>query len=316
MAAEGKPEDKLMVVYEKPAGWRPSQRGSLGTEHLPASVVAQPLVVSVWSTTEKVGANGRSEGFSAVAVRIGGRENPTDLNELEREYIAALLEHFARQFRTGNPMADSLYQHPTDGPPAPAPAPGINVEDGPPWIVIPYVHNKLRAETRAVGEHLFTEFANVEDSDQAYFKLLTRWWELGRGFILCEEDVVPSVELLNEMWSCPAEWCSAFFYAWGGTMYPDEIKPQYPWRHRITDTLALNKFGTTLLRRAPGAMRDAAARTNHRNHYNMLDLALVHEGAVLQSHPYLAKPHLHGPVEHRTPPAWLPLIGDNEWADG
>ncbi len=62
-------------------------------------------------------------------------------------------------------------------------------------------------------------------------------------------------------------------------------------------------------------MQYAAARTNHKKHFNMLDLALVHEGAVLQGHPYFAKPHLHGPVEHRTPPTWLPLIADSEWAD-
>ena len=159
------------------------------------------------------------------------------------------------------------------------------------------------------------EFIDVGDAVTSYFKLLTREWESGRGLLLLEEDVVPSVELLTEMWSCPAEWCVGWFWFWGGTMMPGESRPQRPWRHRIASTLALSKFGSSLLQRVPGAMQDAAARTNHRNHFNQLDLALVNPGGVLQSQPYFAKPHLHGPVEHRKPPAWLPLIGDNDWAD-
>ncbi len=63
-------------------------------------------------------------------------------------------------------------------------------------------------------------------------------------------------------------------------------------------------------------MQDAANRTNDLRHYNQLDLALVHDGAVLQGSPYYAVPHIHGPVEHRVLPPWVPMIADNEWVDG
>jgi hypothetical protein len=214
------------------------------------------------------------------------------------------------------PSVDLLDEPHPAGPREAAPGPGINVEEGPPRVVIPYVQHKLRAETQAVGEKMGATFVDVGDSVTSYFKLMARLWESGRGgFIVCEEDVAATPELLNEMWSCPAEWCSAFFWAWDGAVMDGESKPQRPRRYRVSNTMALNRFGTSLLRRAPGVMRDAAARTNGVKHFNQLDLALVHENGVLQNHPYIAKPHVHGPVEHRPEPAWLPLIGANDWVD-
>jgi hypothetical protein len=210
---------------------------------------------------------------------------------------------------------DSLSEPDPAGPRGAAPAPGVNVEVGAPLVVIPYVQHKLRAETQGVGEKMGATFVDVTGDVTAYFTVLTRQWESGRGFILCEEDVAPSVELLNEMWACEHEWCSAYFMLYDGPILDGQTRPAHPRRYRVSDTLALNKFGTTLLRRAPRAMQDAAARTNGVNHFNQLDLQLVHEGAVLQSHPYFGRPHLHGPVDHRMPPAWVPLIADDEWVD-
>jgi len=210
------------------------------------------------------------------------------------------------------PVADSQTPSPY-GPPEMAPPPRPNVEEGPVRLVIPHVFCK--PETRAIGEQMNATFVDVTGDDQGYFKLVTRLWA-GRGFILCEQDVKPSVDLLNELWACTAEWCVGWFWTWGGTMMEGDMRPQHPWRHRSTETLALSKFGTTLLRRAPRAMQDAAARTNGRQHFNGLDLALVHPGGVLQNHPYFAEPHLHGPVGHRPEPPWLPQIADSEWRDG
>jgi hypothetical protein len=213
------------------------------------------------------------------------------------------------------PMADSTYAPATDGPREAAPAPGINTEDGPPRVVIPYVQHKLRDETQAVGEAMGATFVDVTGEATAYFTVMTRQWESGHGFLLLEEDVAPTPEILVEMWSCPAEWCSAFFWAWDGAVMDGESRPRRPTRHKVAGTLALNKFGTSLLGRAPGAMQDAAARTNDVRHFNQLDLALVNSGGVLQGHPYHAVPHIHGPVDHRTPPAWVPLIVDTDWVD-
>jgi hypothetical protein len=209
---------------------------------------------------------------------------------------------------------DSLSE-PDPAGPREAATPGINAEVGPPRIVIPFVQFKLHPETKAIGEQMGARFEDLTDDVQGYFKLMTRLWESGRGFLVQEEDVRASPRLLTELWECPEEWCVGWFWIWGGAIMPGESRPQRPWRYRVSDTLALNKFGSTLLRRAPRAMQDAAARTNGVNHFNQLDLQLVHEGAVLQSHPYFGRPHLHGPVDHRMPPAWVPLIADDEWVD-
>jgi hypothetical protein len=211
---------------------------------------------------------------------------------------------------------DSLSEPDPDGPREAAPGPGINVEVGPPRIVIPYVQHKLRAETQAVGEQMGATFVDVTGDVTAYFTVLTRQWESGHGFLLLEEDVAATPALIQELWDCPSEWCSAFFWLYDGAVMDGQTRPAHPRRYRVSDTLALNRFGTSLLRRAPGVMRDAAARTNGVKHFNQLDLSLVHEGGVLQNHPYIAKPHVHGPVDHRTPPAWVPLIADSEWVDG
>jgi len=213
------------------------------------------------------------------------------------------------------PSAVLLDQPAADGPREAAPAPSINVENGPPVVVIPFVNGKLRAETKAVGEPFNATFFDLTGDDQGYVKLMTRLWSEGKGFVLLEEDVMPTPALLQELWDCPEELCSAFFWLYDGAVMDGESRPQRPRRCRVSATLALNKFGSSLLRRAPRAMQDAAGRTNDVQHFNMLDLALVHPGGVLQGHPYYAMPHVHGPVEHRTPPAWVALIADSDWAD-
>jgi hypothetical protein len=213
------------------------------------------------------------------------------------------------------PSIDPLNEPDPDGPPKPAPPPVINVEEGPPRIVIGYVQNKLRAETRSVGEQMNAQFIDVGHSDTAYFELIKHQWESGRSFMPLEEDVVPTPALLHEMWACEREWCSAFFWAWDGAVMDGESRPQRPRRYRVSATLALNKFGSSLLRRAPRAMQEAVARTNDRQHFNQLDLVLVNPGGVLQGPPYHAVPHVHGPVEHRTPPAWVSLIAADDWVD-
>lgn len=209
-----------------------------------------------------------------------------------------------------------LLDQPQPGGPVEHPAPGVNLEEGPPRIVIPYIHNKLRDETRAVGEQMGATFVDVTGEVTAYFTVVTRQWESGYGFLLMEEDVVPTPALLQEIWECGAEWCTGFFYAWDGAVMDGESRPQRPRRYRISNTLALNKFGSSLLRRVPRAMQDAANRTNGVQRWSQLDLALVHEGGVLQGHPYYAKPHVHGPIDHRMPPAWVPLVADDQWVDG
>jgi hypothetical protein len=204
--------------------------------------------------------------------------------------------------------------HP-DGPREAAPSPQVNVEVDSPRIIVPYVHHTLRAETRAIGEQMNATFVDVTGDVTAYFTVLTRQWESSLGFVLCEENVAATPALIQELWECEHEWCSAFFWAWDGAVLDGETRPQRPRRYKVSATLALNKFGTSLLGRAPRAMQDAAARTNGVCHFNQLDLALVHENGVLQNRPYNAVPHVHGPVDHRTPPAWVPLIAEDEWVD-
>jgi hypothetical protein len=161
------------------------------------------------------------------------------------------------------------------------------------------------------------EFIDVGHSDTAYFELIKHQWESGRGFMPLEEDAVPTPALLDEMWTCDHEWCSAFFWAWDSPVMDGESRPQRPRRYKVSATLALNKFGTSLLRREPRDVRHARRRSAHQRTpaFQPVGFGPGQPGGVLQGPPYHALPHVHGPVGHRTPPAWVSLIAEDEWVD-
>jgi hypothetical protein len=172
-------------------------------------------------------------------------------------------------------------------------------------LVIAFAAGKLRPEVRAVGEQVGAEFADVGASDTAYSELVAKLWAAGESFLLLEHDVLPTPELLDEMWACESAWCAGFAWRYSGPVYPGETKPQYPIRQRET-ALFLSKFAADLLRRTPNVIGGVRVR------WPMLDLALL--PTLRQSG---AEPHLHGPVTHlhQQHPAWAAAMTESDWAD-
>ena len=44
--------------------------------------------------------------------------------------------------------------------------------------------------------------------DTSYLHFFEYRWRVGSDFIVCEHDVIPTVEQLQQLEDCPAEWCS------------------------------------------------------------------------------------------------------------
>jgi hypothetical protein len=163
--------------------------------------------------------------------------------------------------------------------------------------------SKLRPEVREFGESLSAELIDVSDSDQSYFASFEKRWLEGRSYINNEQDVLPSIELLEAMWRCDRELCAGYYWQGGHPIMPGETEPRPGGGDRITHTLACVKFSAALMARLPNAIQDAAARTNRRRHYNMLDLALTNPSGVLGQ--YHAEVHVHEPaMQHLHSAPW------------
>jgi hypothetical protein len=160
---------------------------------------------------------------------------------------------------------------------------GVSVEQGPMRLVIPHTI-ALRPEVAALGIGMGAEFYDLTSDDQGYFHLFDRLWSEGRGFINVEQDVLPSIELVEALWGCPQELCSGYY------MQADD---------RVRYTLACVKFSTALIARLPNAMKDAITRCPTMR-WTMLDLALVNPTGVLAQ---------GGAVTHIHEPAMLHLHG-------
>lgn len=105
----------INVTYQAPADWTARRRVTkLIGDELPAEVTAQPLTIGVWNTTEGLNAEGRPVGWVAYSLNIGGREDPEDLSQDEREYVARMLEHAALDFRSGHALRPESFPSPAD----------------------------------------------------------------------------------------------------------------------------------------------------------------------------------------------------------
>jgi hypothetical protein len=54
--------------------------------------------------------------------------------------------------------------------------------------------------------------------DGAYGRLVRQLWAYGDTFIICEQDVVPTVDQLEAIVDCDHDWCS---YSYDDGLYPD-----------------------------------------------------------------------------------------------
>jgi hypothetical protein len=183
-----------------------------------------------------------------------------------------MAENIPNKGAAPGPMADSTYGPATDGPRAPAPQ--VNVEDGPPRVVIPHTA-RLPPEVKQLGESSGAEFFDVSDSDTANFRLFDRLWSEDKGFSNIEQDVLPTAAMQAEVLACQQELCAGYYWQGGHPIMPGETEPRPGGADRVTGTLACVKFSAGLMARLPNAVKDAAARTNGRKHFNMLDLALI-----------------------------------------
>jgi hypothetical protein len=63
---------------------------------------------------------------------------------------------------------------------------------------------------RELGKQVGARFENLTGDDTTYFSLMARLWQVGGTFIVVEQDMVPTLGLLEELWGCPTDWCSGY----------------------------------------------------------------------------------------------------------
>ena len=115
-------------------------------------------------------------------------------------------------------------------------------------IVIPYVqlHPKTEAAVLAAADELDEiVWADVSDSDSAYFQLLQKHWLIGETFVNLEHDKVPVPGALREIYDCEFQWCSYPHYA-----------AQGPWIAELP-TLGCTKFGAGVMAKHPDLLERA-----------------------------------------------------------
>lgn len=91
----------------------------------------------------------------------------------------------------------------------------------PATVYVPFVHGWLDIETwRAVAASGYpAQFLALDRADDgAYGRLLRRLWARGDTFVICEHDVVPTLEQLATLQDCGHGWCS---YGYDTALYPD-----------------------------------------------------------------------------------------------
>jgi hypothetical protein len=85
---------------------------------------------------------------------------------------------------------------------------------------VPFVHGHLREDTLAALREANYPYRleNLDANDMgAYGRLVRRLWRVQQTFIICEHDVVPTVDQLKGLARCDADWCS---YSYDDGLYP------------------------------------------------------------------------------------------------
>lgn len=90
-----------------------------------------------------------------------------------------------------------------------------------PTVIVPYVRGMLSPATAALAvncgwPHVFCELD--PDDEGGYGRLVRRLWLEQDDTIICEQDVEPTPQQINEICTCPHDWCG-FNYDDG--LYPD-----------------------------------------------------------------------------------------------
>lgn len=155
-------------------------------------------------------------------------------------------------------------------------------------VVVPYTKLSWETNVRLVGRPQ-VEYVDVSDSDTAYFYLLQELWDDARDFIIVEQDIVPTNEVLNSFEGCKHDYCCAPYPYFGSAIYAG---------------LGCVRFREGIIRRVPNLM-DMVALHDYEGHcpkhWCTLDaaiqreLAKLHEPRCLQ---HAQVGHLHTTPTH------------------
>lgn len=88
-------------------------------------------------------------------------------------------------------------------------------------VVVPFVHGMLNEDTcRTVAySGYWHRFCDLDPLDEgAYGRLVRDLWGRQTSFVICEQDVIPTVDQLETIVECGHDWCS---YSYDDGMYPD-----------------------------------------------------------------------------------------------
>lgn len=163
-------------------------------------------------------------------------------------------------------------------------------------IYIAHVADGLAPEVRELGESLGAVFVDVTGDRFGYHRLFRGAWERGESFINLEQDILPTVAQLDEMWQCESDWCSLEY------PFPNVFEPDQP--PTLMTSFGCVKFGGRLLRRdifhepplrKPVPWNDLDARV----------ISTVREDPVTGEWYF---PHVHGRARHLSVEADYPIL--------
>ena len=99
--------------------------------------------------------------------------------------------------------------------------PRAGFDPTPTMIVCPYVAGKLARPTQealAMWPAPITWCQLPTDDHGAYGRLFRDLWRRGETFVICEQDIVPTVDQLAEISTCGHDWC---YYGYDDNLYPE-----------------------------------------------------------------------------------------------
>ena len=158
-------------------------------------------------------------------------------------------------------------------------------------VLLPYVQGMLRRETvtsvrrEAASLGWSVVHCDLDPLDhEAYWALLTDWWDRHEDFVIVEQDVEPVEGSFTKFDECPISWCSNPYDC--GTM---------------TNVLALGctRFRKEIMDAYPEAFRDAGEVNDSpslgKRHWKRLDARLA---GVLHQRRYSCHPHEPIAIHH------------------
>ena len=150
-------------------------------------------------------------------------------------------------------------------------------------VYVPYV--RLSEQTRQALEPFSPTY--IETSGEfGYIDALESIWSRGEGFVLVEQDKVPTAEQIRELIFCREPWCYCRCKTNAGTY------ASFP-------SLSTVRFSETIVRLHPDFMhkvRLQAIGDTPAGHYSRLDMAVYTHamlGCYLQPHPHGEVLHVH-----------------------